>query len=207
MSDIVQLQSSEIIPDRPFTHPQKNVTDLEILQFMVKKLRFILTEADDLPSQADPIKLNLKDEDGAHKIILLDKSYLIANHDLMAVGFFGQARTDIDHTPIVKLEDDLIEQFGEFPGLLAYYNLHMPTEQWGNLVLCRDEAFKEHWRDNPTHQQAVEYTPSHYHSIRLHNGLIPGGMGGQREFELVRTKYYDYGQDNIWRAVREIHSS
>jgi len=206
MSDIIQLQSSEIIDDHPFTHPEENGGDLQILQFMVKKLRSILSESDDLPSQSEPVKLNLKDVDGAHKIILVDKDYLTSNQDLLAVGFFGQARTDIDHTRIIKLEDDLIEQFGEFPELLAYYNLHLPSDQWGNLVLCRGEAFKEHWRDNPTHQQAVEYTPSHYHSIRLHNGLIPGGMIGQNEFKLIRTKYYDYRQDEIWRAVREIQS-
>ena len=127
MNDIIQLQSSEIIQDRPFTHPQENVADLQILQFMVKKLRSVLTESDKLQPQTGPVKLNLKDTDGAHKIILVDWPYLMTNHHLTAVGFFGQARTDIDHTPIIKLEDTLIEQFGEFPGLLGYYNLHMPT--------------------------------------------------------------------------------
>lgn len=204
MNDIIQLQLSEIIHDRPFSHPQENVADLQILQFMAKKLRTILTEAGDFSSQLDPIKLNIKDADGAHKIILVDWRYLMTNHDLTAVGFFGQARTDIDHTRIIKLEDTLIEQFGDYPGLLGYYNLHLPTGQWGNLVLCRDDAFKEHWRDNPTHQQAVEYTPSHYHSIRLHNGLIPGGMASQNGFKLVRTKYYDYREGKTWRAVREV---
>lgn len=202
MNDIIQLQPLETIADRPFTGVQKSIADARMMQFMVDKLRNVLLDSTCNPHVV-PVKINLSDAGGDHRLILVDWQYLKRSEDITAVGFFGQARTDIDHTPINMLENELIDQLADSPGMLGYYNLRFPNQQWGNLVLCQDDMAKENWRDDATHRRAVdEFTPRYYHSLRLHNGLIPGGLMSGNKFVLVRTKYFDYEKSKIWRAVR-----
>jgi hypothetical protein len=40
--------------------------------------------------------------------------------------------------------------------------------------------------------------------VRLHNGVLPGGLWSSEEPRLVRTKYYDFSGPQPWRAVREV---
>jgi hypothetical protein len=206
MNEFIQLQPLEVVAERPFTEAHKSHVDARMMQFMVNRLRNILLNSNDFDPDIVPVKINLSDADGDHRIILVDWQYLGGGHDITAVGFFGQARNDIDHAPIIALENELINQLPDSPGILGYYNLRFPSGQWGNLVMCQDDAAKENWRNGATHRRAVdEYTPRHYHSLRLHNGLIPGGLMSYRKFVLTRTKYFDYDDVEIWRAVREFN--
>ncbi len=125
------------------------------------------------------------------------------DEDVAAVGFFGQIRPEVNHGPIMDLENELIDQLPATPGLLTYYNLHRPKLGYGNLVLFVSEDAKDGWRDNNTHGLAVDKTPDHYYSVRLHNGLIPDGVMGSASLVLLRTKYYDFRTVPHWRAVRE----
>ncbi|MFN8459228.1 MAG: hypothetical protein U0401_32025 [Anaerolineae bacterium] len=49
-----------------------------------------------------------------------------------------------------------------------------------------------------------ELTPGYYQSIRLHSGFLAGGLMAGGEIALTRTKYYDYQNQPVWRAVREL---
>jgi hypothetical protein len=202
--EVIYLRPSEIIRDRPFTDPQNNAADLGILYTMREKLQSILSQSQEPPHDTGPVKMNLREDDGSrHRLVIVDWAALRGREEVAVVGFFGQARTDVDHTPIMDLENELMDQLQTYPGLLSYYNLRLPDDRFGNLVLCAGEAVKEAWRDNPTHQRAVELSPRHYHSIRLHNGLLPGGLMSQNGLVLVRTKYYDFRAEEPWQAVRE----
>lgn len=189
MNDLVYLSPDEVVPGRPFCHPQASVSDVATLQYMIARLRSLLTGTSASAKLESTTYLNLSDADGAaHRLVLPDRALLQRDDDLVAVGFFGQIRPDVDHTPIMDLENELMDQLPDAPGLLTYYNLHRPGKGYGNLVLFQSDGAKDSWRDNKIHDDAVRRTPNHYFSVRLHNGLIRGGIINQNEFELVRTK-------------------
>lgn len=144
------------------------------------------------------------DDDGKHLIVLPHPGLVSASGELTAVGFFGQARADVDHTPILDLEDALVQDMPSNLGLVAYYNVRWWHNGWGNLVLFLDDEAKDGWGSDQRHREAVELSPRHYHSIRLHNGMLPGGLVGHDAIDLVRTKYLDF--DRPWRAVRHLRA-
>ena len=45
--------------------------------------------------------------------------------------------------------------------------------------------------------------PAIYSSVRLHNGVLPGGLLSGADPVLVRTKYFDFQSEWPWQAVRE----
>ena len=95
--------------------------------------------------------------------------------DPFGVGFFGQARRQVDHTPIMEPEAALIADMPSTPGLVAYYNAFDPNDGWGNLVL-RGPRRRACLGGDPRHVEAVRRSPAHYHSIRLHHATAIGGL-------------------------------
>ncbi len=200
MKEPTLLNPTELIEGRPFSDPQQNEPDVALLRYMVDRLRNLVSRETTSQIILDP----LREADGSvHRIFVLDRAAVLTQATLTAVGFFGQARTDVDHEPIMEIENELIEQMDAVPGLLVYYNLYQPGQGFGNLVICAEEAVNERWRDQALHIRAVdEFAPQHYHSIRLHNGLLSGGlMSGA--LTLTRTKYFDFRDGPMWRGLRE----
>jgi len=158
------------------------------------------------PSRAASRDDRVTDPDGSQlKIVMPYVRAALEPRDLVAVGFFGQARMDIDHAPIVGLEAALIADVSGDSGLLVYENLFWPGVGWGNLVLFDGWTSKDRWgRDDPRHVESIRRSPAHYHSIRLHNGVVPGGLPGDAGVRLVRTRYLDFSGDRPWRAIREL---
>ena len=54
-----------------------------------------------------------------------------------------------------------------------------------------------------TPTRRAELAPRHYTDVRLHQGVLPGGVGAGDEPILRRTRYYDYRAAVPWRAERE----
>ena len=138
-----------------------------------------------------------------HTIVLPRLSSALGTTDLFGVGFFGQARHQVDHAPIMELEAALIADMPSTPGLVAYYNAFDPTAGWGNLVLFEDHVVERAWGGDPRHVEAVRRSPVHYHSIRLHHAKASGGLLGSGPIEITRTRYLDFADDPPWRAIRE----
>jgi hypothetical protein len=204
MDNIDVLGPKDQVPNRPFANHRASVDDLATMRWMAGHLRSLAAES---AGDRRPVYTHLLDDNGAtHRIVVPHWKSLRAGEDIVAVGFFGQTRPDVSHGPIMDLENELIEQLPATPGLLTYYNLHRPKQGYGNLVLFESGATKDGWRDNQTHSRAVERTPNHYYSVRLHNGLIPGGVMSPNKLVLVRTKYFDFRSAPYWRAVREYGS-
>ena len=61
--------------------------------------------------------------------------------------------------------------------------------------------------DSELHRRAVELTPRHYHSVRLHIGIVPGAFLSAADLVIERTRYWDYDDNPVWTAVREIVTS
>jgi hypothetical protein len=86
---------------------------------------------------------------------------------------------------------------------MAIYQ-YWPGRGWGNLVLFSHDQAKNNWGYDAGHRQAVQLSPHHYHSIRLHNGRLPHGLCTSPQIILTTTKYLDYNTTSIWRAVRPL---
>jgi hypothetical protein len=137
----------------------------------------------------------------SHWLVVPALSALAQRGPVFGVGFFGQAR-DVDHTPILNLERDLLARAPQFPGLLAYYNVRFATGQWGNLVLFVSEDDPARVRTDPTHLEAHARTADHYRSVRLHRLRFPDGAVGQTAPVLESTLLIDFTETPPWRAVR-----
>ena len=156
-------------PARPFTEPTLSDGDLELLT----RLHASLVEHAAVGAAdgrwTDPAG-------GRHWLVVPDWAALRATAPAVGVGFFGQA-LDVDHAPITVIEHEMLERLERYPGLLAYYNVEWPqgdgTSQWGNLVVFRDRAAIEHLSHEALHRTAVDRSPLHYDSLRLHRLVLP----------------------------------
>jgi hypothetical protein len=48
------------------------------------------------------------------------------------------------------------------------------------------------WHEHRIHAQAVELAPHHYHSARLHNGVVRSPHLGDADLVVLRTSFYDF---------------
>ena len=138
-----------------------------------------------------------------HWLVVPDWDRLARVAPATAIGFFGQAREDVDHAPIVALEHELLAQADKIDGLLAYHNVRFADGQWGNLVVFASADDPSGIRADARHVEAVARTHLHYRSLRLHVGTLETGALGEREPYLTRTLYLDFADDPPWRAVRD----
>jgi hypothetical protein len=189
----VRLDPGEAVLGREFTDPARTLDDLAALARLRESLATrvrsglaggIWTVADD-----------------SHWLVVPELSALAQSRPVFGVGFFGQAR-DVDHTPILNLERDLLARAPQFPGLLAYYNVRFATGQWGNLVLFAREDDPVRVRTDPTHLEALARTADHYGSVRLHRLRFPDGAVGRAAPALESTLLIDFTETPPWRAVR-----
>jgi hypothetical protein len=121
-----------------------------------------------------------------------DRAALLAARELTAVGFFGVARADVDHSAIHDLEARIVETLEWIPGLLSYFNLELPGGRYGNLILCADSDVPERWHAHELHRTAVELAPRHYRSACLHRGVIRSGLLGDADLEPVARRDLDF---------------
>ncbi|CAN5656084.1 hypothetical protein BH20CHL7_BH20CHL7_14990 [soil metagenome] len=201
---MIRLGAAETVAGRPFTAVELGEADLAVMERMLARLRRHVRETVGPGSARRDDRFTDASDGGVHRIVIPDSVALAATSDLAVVGFFGQARMDVDHTPIVDLEGALIADVAPGSGPLVYDNVFWPGEGWGNLVLFRDRAAKNAWGDDPRHAQAIARSPQHYHSIRLHNGVLPGGLLGDDHIRLTSTKYLDFSATPAWRAIRDL---
>jgi hypothetical protein len=127
---------------------------------------------------------------------------LARSRPTFAIGFFGQAREQVDHSAILELEQTLLARAASLPGLLAYYNVRFRGGQWGNLVLFAREDGPDFVRSDPTHLEALSRAADHYRSVRLHRLRLPEGVLGATPPALESTLLIDFSQTPPWRAVR-----
>jgi hypothetical protein len=194
------LAPGEHVAGRPFCAPEHTLTDLTILRAMRHTLARRLREGSMPPADAAA----REEADGTwHWICVPDPDALGAARPVAAVGFFGQARSALDHEPIVRREHDIVGRAAGFGGLLTYYNLMLADGRYGNLVLFASPGAKGHVTGDTVHAEAVSLTPRHYHSLRLHHAELEDGVLGASELELLRTRYLDFTSDPAWSAVRE----
>lgn len=198
MSTVDLLAAQERRPDRPFTDPEQTRHDHDVMADALESLRRLLSLPGDFGARQE------WQENGLYRrLILGDRQRLRTLPRLVFVGFFGQRRRAITVDRINLLDEDLLTELAQQPGVLAYYTLELPSGDYGNLVLFSSEEAKRHWSTSQLHTAAVrELAPHYYNSVRIHNGSVAGGLLGNAPLLIECTKYYDY--DQPWRAIREL---
>jgi hypothetical protein len=172
---------------------------------MLEEIRRRVASAASLPPAPRPLVLEGREADGrAHRAVVCDERPLADGGELAWVGFFAARHPDRDHTPLTLRDDELIREFPMHPGILSYSSLELADGDWGNLILLDGEEAREHWRTSARHAEAVrELAPWHYTDVRVHQGVLSGGVLAAFAPLLCRTKYYDYRGGATWRGERD----
>jgi hypothetical protein len=192
-----------MIEGRPFTAPERTDEDLAVMHEMLERMRALARRWLESPPRGESALVKETDPTGVRTWIRVpDRAALLAAGDLTTIGFFGQARADVDHEPIHRLEEAIVDTLEEVPGLLSYFNLGLAHGGYGNLILCDEPDVPVRWREHRIHRRAVELAPRHYHSARLHAGVVSSAFLGEAGLELTRTRYYDFDSEPVWLAER-----
>jgi hypothetical protein len=200
----VRLAPWETAVGRAFTDPAHTSRDLDAIRVMRETIRRELGRR--VTRAARPFVVEGREPDGrAHRAIICDEQRLASGRELTWVGFFAVKRRDVDPAPLTVRDDELIREFPAHPGILSYSSLELADGDWGNLILLGGDEAREHWRLSERHADAARVlAPRHYTDVRLHQGVLPGGVGSGRAPVLRWTHYYDYRDPVTWRAEREV---
>jgi hypothetical protein len=204
MADAVILGPDDSVQERPFTDPRHTREEAEVMRTALGELRLRAAAWADEPRRR--IVQRDRDEHGLrHLIVVPDTKNLLGAELLTAVGFFGRARDDVDHSALFDLEDELVAAMDEYAdvGLVTYYDVELPKSAYGNLVLFSTPEVPPEWAANTIHRRAVAVSPNHYDYVRLHKGTVCGRLLEGCELTIDRTKYLDFGDPAGWRAVRQ----
>jgi hypothetical protein len=194
-SRTARLGKDERIAGRAFSDPAHTGRDLVTLGLLRAALR---RAAIDQRARV----LRFADDVGEHTVSVPDWAALESRRPIAVIGFFGQAREEVDHAAIVALEHQIVARASTFPGLLAYHNARLRSGEWGNMVLFASRADAAAVTGDAVHADAVERTPRHYASLRLHRGVAADGGLGTAGVTVAETLYLHFADHPAWRGLR-----
>lgn len=202
------LGRDETVPGKPFVDPVHTRDDEEVMGRLLgnERHRARALAEDWLEGRKDAVIRETDPEGLRHLLVVPDTRALLDARNLTVVGFFGRPRQDADVTGLFDLEEELVAGMGAYAagGLLSYYDLEFVKGAYGNLILFATPDGPSAWGGNPVHRRAVDISPANYHEIRLHLGTLSGGLLEPSTLSLSRTRYLDYGEAEVWRAVRSL---
>jgi len=182
-----------VIDARPFTDPANTEHDAAVMRDMLARMRTFARGWLESPPAHPGVLVREIDAAGNRTWIRVpDRDALLAAGELTTVGFFGQARADVDHDPIHRLEEAIVDTLELVRGVLSYFDLALSHGVYGNLILCDGPDAPVRWHEHRIHAQAVELAPHHYHSARLHNGVVRSALLGDADLVVLRTRFYDF---------------
>jgi hypothetical protein len=210
VSEVV-LGPHERIAGKRFSDPVHTRRDEEALRKLLahERERARVWAADPL-ARSTSVVIDETDDDGhRHLLVVPDTQALLEARSPTVVGFFGRPRADADHATLFTLEDELVESMGAYArdGLLSYYDVELVKGRYGNLILFATPDGPSKWRENDVHRRAVEISPRNYQEIRLHRGTLAGRLLEAGALRVTLTKYLDYSDAEVWRAVRTVSGS
>ena len=206
MNRHIELGPADRDDSRPFAYPEHNTGDLAALAIMAATLGRLLKEDE---AAHTPYRTHeLRSPQGRRLRVIVNQPHeLHTTCDLPLVGFFGHRRPVVADQLIMDKDAVDLELIAEFPGhpdVLAYCSMALDDSDYGNLVVMGRPEANAQWSTNARHAYASRViAPQYYTSVRLHNGLLPGGLYSGQSPVLVRTKYYDFRDDWHWSAVRQ----
>lgn len=199
-----------IIPDR-----NKGKLDLIVLRYMVYKL-WLTMQIQEQTTNAHESCFYYADEhhQRMHRIAIYDiRTGLLELQQrkcLIFVGFVSKKQQLLSATitnSIYEVDRTLITELQSAAGLLSYSSLELRSGNWYNLVLLSDHTAKTHIQSSDTHKYAAyQLAPRYYEWIRLHSGIITGGLDNG-QLLLQSTKYYTFHESSPQAEICEFTSS
>ncbi|HEV2656131.1 MAG TPA: hypothetical protein VGT82_14290 [Ktedonobacteraceae bacterium] len=175
-------------------HLKKGQLDLVVLKLMAQRVYLTLHQLDQPVNNHQPLLYSLEERHGrVHRIALYRPAELLVARPLLFVGFISGKRHPLaQHVldEIQSIDQKLVPELMGIEDILSYSSLELRTDRWYNLVIFTDMGTKEILKKSSTHTYAAYHlAPRYYEWIRLHNGVMPGGLV-QQDLRLESTKYY-----------------
>lgn len=197
------IYPNEILEGRPFTHPSHTGPETNTLRYMFEQLCLFLETMHTYQNMYDSVQLE-ESNGHSHRYLVPRPPILAKARQLAVVGFFGQKRLGADPDHFGNLGELLMGEIPTYPKILSYQTMQLPNGNFSNLVLLQNEEVKEHWMTGDIHRKAIDLSSSYYQSIRIYNGILPGGIENLASLTLKKVKYYDYQEDPTWRGIRSL---
>jgi len=143
-----------------------------------------------------------------HRMAIYQQQEYLLHHSLQFVGFISGVQQNVSPTivqEIHRVDKVFMTELADNPGLLSYSSLELNKGHWYNLVLLSDSTAKTYFKESSMHTYAAYQLSQHYYAwIRLHNGIMSGGLQG-KDFVVHSTKYYSFpviGQQPVTREAQ-----
>ena len=204
MEGVVQLSPTDILPERPFTHPSLIPGDHTTLRYMARQLCLTLENPHLVPDLPQTILFNMPGQSSwLHRQVVANPHHFRQPDPILVVGFFGQSRSQADIDLAQEFDKTLLQEIPQHNGLISYCTMALKDGNYANLVLFSHSEAQMAWSRSEAHAKAVyELSPGFYHSIRIYNGRLPHGIQQSDKLHLQKARYFDYDNSPMWRAVR-----
>lgn len=206
MEDVVQLNPTDLLAERPFTHPDHIPGDRATLLYMARQLCLMLENPHRLTDIPQTILFNMPGEASwLHRLVLANPHHFQRPSPIQVVGFFGQSRSQADSALAQEFDQTLLQEIPQHEGLISYSTMRLKDGNYANLVLFTSQEAQMAWSRSEAHAKAVyELSPGFYHSVRIYNGRFPHTIHQNDALQLHKARYFDYDQTPMWRGVRTL---
>ena len=170
--------------------------DLVILKYMAQQLYITLQQPDSPGTTTETMFYSLEDcHKRTQRIVIYKSQELLLSQHLFFVGFVSGKQHILSSSilsEIERIDELMVTELVNIPGIFSYSSLEVRPGRWYNLVVFRNAETKVHLKSSHTHARAAhQLAPQYYEWIRLHNGIMPGGLSRQ-DLLLQSTKYYTF---------------
>ena len=206
MEAVVHLSPTDILPERPFTHPQQIPSDRATLRYMARQLCLTLENPHMLPDMPQTILYNVPGQSSwLHRLVLANPHLFRLPDEILVVGFFGLGRSQADIELAQQFDKILMQEIPQYDGLISYSTMALQDGNYANLVLFTNQETQIAWSRSEAHAKAVyELSPGYYHSVRIYNGRLPHGIQQNDQLQLQKARYFDYDNNPMWRGIRHL---
>jgi hypothetical protein len=181
--------------------------DLLVLRYMARKIAYFLLDAA-ASTTLPQVYFAQEQRNRIHRIVIYRKGKHLLNGSLLFVGFISGVQEHASPATVQEIhrvDKQFMAELANNTGLLSYSSLELKRGRWFNLVLLSDLAAKTFFKESTTHSYAAYQLSTQYYAwIRLHHGVLPGGLE-RKDFVVQRTKYYvfpEIGQQPVTRELR-----
>lgn len=206
MENVVQLNPTDLLAERPFTHPDHIPGDRATLCYMARQLCLTLDNPHRLTNFAQTILFSMPGETSwLHRLVLANPHHFQRADPIQVVGFFGQSRSQVNIELAQEFDQTLLQEIPQHNGLISYSTMRLKDGNYANLVLFTDGESQMAWSRSEAHAKAVyELSPGFYHSVRIYNGRLPHTIHQSDALILLKARYFDYDETPMWRGVRTL---
>ncbi len=200
-----RLHEQDVLDYRMYTDVNKGRLDLIVLRYMARSVHLILLKA--AATMMPALSYSEERRGRMHRIAVYDAQGLQEQRNLAFVGFVSRKHQPLSASIIEDIHEvdrKLVAELIGTPGLLSYSSLELRTGNWYNLVLFNNPITKRYVKDSETHKYAAyQLAPRYYEWIRLHSGIMPGGIA-RCDLVLQKTKCYTFQMISLRPIVREL---